>query len=174
METAESRWKLWLSKKKRASSLVEEVISQNEVMRSSLLVLLGFASSASIFIFYKRGERMCTGFSFDRIACFALLRLLGEGGAFSESEQYIFIIMHYFYFIYILSQCTTLFLRRYRFLFFSFTNPLLRCGYFWFFPFPCRCYVLGNKVAEERIVLKFFPFYFMVITLRDVTYITFF
>ena len=58
VETAESRWKLWLSKKKRASSLVEEVISQNEVIRSSLLVLLGFASSASIFIFTKE-ERKC-------------------------------------------------------------------------------------------------------------------
>ena len=73
VETAESRWKLWLSKKKRASSLVEEVISQNEVIRSSLLVLLGFASSASIFYLYNR-ERMCL--CFGLLARFALLCLL--------------------------------------------------------------------------------------------------
>lgn len=38
VETAESRWKLWLSKKKKASSLEEEVISQKEVIRASLLL----------------------------------------------------------------------------------------------------------------------------------------
>ncbi len=38
VETAESRWKLWLSKKKKASSLEEEVISRKEVIRASLLL----------------------------------------------------------------------------------------------------------------------------------------
>lgn len=47
VETAASRSQLWDSKKKLASSLVEEVISQKELIRASSPVAWGFNSWAS-------------------------------------------------------------------------------------------------------------------------------
>ena len=51
VETAASRSKLWLSKKKRASSLEEEVISQKEFTKVALQS--GFSFSPSIFFLFR-------------------------------------------------------------------------------------------------------------------------